>query len=58
MSIKLDFVNNSSNAGFRNLTFDVDGGGSGGTPKNVFTINVDARGKDTTISKKSGRLRG
>ncbi|MEZ4676582.1 MAG: hypothetical protein R2932_20350 [Caldilineaceae bacterium] len=33
MSIKLDFVNNSSNAGFRNLTFDVDGGGSGGTPK-------------------------
>lgn len=50
MSIKLDFVDNPQNKDLKNLTFDVDSGGSGGTPKNVFTINVDASGEDATIT--------
>ena len=50
MSIKLDFVNNPQNDNVKALTFDVDGSGSEGSSNNVFTIDVDARGKDATIT--------
>lgn len=50
IAIKLDFVDDPKNVGHKNLTFVAGGQGNSTASPNVFTVAVDARGDEATIT--------